>query len=291
MDVHGWVNGRAANERAETFGAGRERERGSTDFSSFVIPREGEVSERSIHSFTHSFIHPPTLWRGWVGGWCYPTAGTSARAMMGVVTPTRAMTGVRMREGAHRRRSRTTIARVKADDGDEKGADDDADERVNFLGRTGKRTGDAESIAKRYEEREAEVLRANAGMQYEFGKPQSPKETWEPFAREARVGLAEEYRRGAEGDAVAASLHVAVEDDAFEGRTSVCLPREAYFKRVDKLVNEFVQRDLSYMSDEEKADGDAMIAAVERFSTRSKSTARRRDGERRFHRTERISTM
>ena len=34
-------------------------------------------------------------------------------------------------------------------------ADDDADERVNFLGRTGKRTGDAESIAKRYEEREA----------------------------------------------------------------------------------------------------------------------------------------
>ena len=79
--------------------------------------------------------------------------------MMGVVTPTRAMTGVRMREGAHRRRSRTTIARVKAGDGDEKGADDDADERVNFLGRTGKRTGDAESIAKEYEEREAEVLR------------------------------------------------------------------------------------------------------------------------------------
>ena len=233
----------------------------------FLVVRDSSRGRgvRTIDSFIHAFIHSSAHPLAWVGGWCYPTAGTSARAMMGVVTPTRAMTGVRMREGAHRRRSRTTIARVKADDGDEKGADDDADERVNFLGRTGKRTGDAESIAKEYEEREAEVLRENAGMQYEFGKPQSPKETWEPFAREARVGLAEEYRRGAEGDAVAASLHLAVEDDAFEGRTSVCLPREAYFKRVDKLVNEFVQRDLSYMSDEEKADGDAMIAAVERF--------------------------
>ena len=94
MDVHGWVNGRAANERAETFGAGRERERGSTDFSSFVIPREGEVSERSIHSLIHAFIHSSAHPLAWVGGWCYPTAGTSARAMMGVVTPTRAMTAV-----------------------------------------------------------------------------------------------------------------------------------------------------------------------------------------------------
>jgi hypothetical protein len=34
---------------------------------------------------------------------------------------------------------------------------------------------------------------------------------------------------------------------------------------VDKLVREFVQRDLSRMSDEEKADADAMIAAVERY--------------------------
>jgi len=227
--------------------------------SSFVSLEKRSPNERFIHSFIHSLTH------SFVGGWwCYPTAGTRARAMTTVVTRTRAIGGVRTRENARRRRSWMSIARVTAGDGDETGADDD-DERVTFLGRAGKRTGDAESIAKRYEEREAEVLRANAGMQYEFGKPQSPKETWEPFAREARVGLAEEYRRGAEGDAVAASLHVAVEDDAFEGRTSVCLPREAYFKRVDKLVNEFVQRDLSYMSDEEKADGDAMIAAVERF--------------------------
>ena len=66
MDVDGWANGRAANEREETLGAVRERERGPTDFSSFVIPRGREVSERSIHSFIHSFIHPPTL--SWVGG-------------------------------------------------------------------------------------------------------------------------------------------------------------------------------------------------------------------------------
>ena len=79
------------------------------------------------------------------------------------------------------------------------------------------------------------------------------------------MGLVEEYRRGAKGDAVTASMHLAVEDDAVQGRTSVCLPREAYTKRMDKLVNEFVQRDLSYMSAEDKADADKMIEAVERY--------------------------
>jgi len=144
---------------------------------------------------------------------------------------------------------------------------DDADETDDdgFLGRRGKRTGDAESIAKNYSEKEAEVLKRNAGMQYEFGKPQSPKETWEPFARNARVGLVSEYGKGEGGDVVAASLHVAVEDDAFKSRTAVCLPREAYVKRMDKLVNEFIQRDLSYMSAEDKANGDKMIEAIERY--------------------------
>ena len=79
------------------------------------------------------------------------------------------------------------------------------------------------------------------------------------------MGLVEEYRRGAKGDAVTASMHLAVEDDAVQGRTSVCLPREAYTKRMDKLVNEFVQRDLSYMSAEDKADADKMIEAVELY--------------------------
>ena len=90
-------------------------------------------------------------------------------------------------------------------------------------------------------------------MQYEFGKPQSPKETWEPFAREASGIERRSIDEAPRATAAAASLHLAVEDDAFEGRTSVCLPREAYFKRVDKLVNEFVQRDLSY--DERRGKG------------------------------------
>jgi hypothetical protein len=141
-------------------------------------------------------------------------------------------------------------------------ADADAEEEDKFLGRKGKRTGDEVS---KYAEKEAETLRAGAGMQYEFGKPQAPQETWEPFAREARVGLVREYAKGAGADVVAASLHICVEDDAYESRTSVCLPREAYIKRMDKLVNEFMQRDMSYMSEEDKLDGDKVIAAVERY--------------------------
>jgi hypothetical protein len=164
------------------------------------------------------------------------------------------------RDWAFRRRRGRANARTDgatSEDGEEEGR--------TFLGRTGRRTGDAESIAKNYAEKEAETLAKSAGRQYAFGKPQSPKETWEPFAREARMGLVEEYRRGAKGDAVTASMHLAVEDDAVQGRTSVCLPREAYTKRMDKLVNEFVQRDLSYMSAEDKADADKMIEAVERY--------------------------
>ena len=144
-------------------------------------------------------------------------------------------------------------------------ANDDAEEAEQedkFLGRTGKRTG--KEVSK-YAEKEAETLKAGAGMQYEFGKPQAPQETWEPFAREARVGLVREYAKGAACDVVAASLHLCVEDDAYESRTSVCLPREAYIKRMDKLVDEFIQRDLSYMSEEDKLDGDKVIAAVERY--------------------------
>ena len=67
-DACGWMgarraNGRAANEREETLGAVRERERRPADFSSFVIPR-GERGLRTIDSFIHSFIRPPS--RGWV---------------------------------------------------------------------------------------------------------------------------------------------------------------------------------------------------------------------------------
>ena len=44
-----------------------------------------------------------------------------------------------------------------------------------------------------------------------------------------------------EADPVMTSLCVAMEDDAFKSRTAVCLPVDAYVKRVDKLVTEFMQ--------------------------------------------------
>ena len=164
----------------------------------------------------------------------------------------------------------TSTGRMSAArDGDEGSISDDEDGRTSAeaerLGRTGRRSGDGERIAREYEERERETMRRSSGTQYAFGKPQSPRETWEPYARKARVGLLEERARGAACDAVRASLHVCVEDDAFKSRTSVELPREAYVKRMDKLVNEFVQRDLSYMSVEDKADARKMVDAIERY--------------------------
>ena len=167
-----------------------------------------------------------------------------------------------------RARRRERCARAsggREGEGEDAASSEPGDSGGGFLGRTGRRTGDAESIAKAYESKEAETLKNATGMQYAFGKPQSPRETWEPFAREAREGLKREHARGTACDAVAASLHVAVEDDAFKSRTSVCLPRDAYVKRMDKLVNEFVQRDLSYMSAEDKADAGKMIDAIERY--------------------------
>lgn len=152
-----------------------------------------------------------------------------------------------------RTNGRRANARVKAK------ANDNEDK---FLGRQGKRTGEE---AKEYASREEAVMKANVGRQYDFGKPSAPAETWEPFARDARVGLRTEYAKGDDADVVQASLHVCVEDDANESRTAVCLPREAYVKRMDKLVDEFIQRDMSYMSEEDKRDGDAFIRAVERY--------------------------
>ena len=84
--------------------------------SSFVSLEKRSPNERFIQSFIHSRTH--SLVGGW---WCYPTEGTRARAMTTVATRTRAIGGVRTRENARRRRSRMSIARVKAGDGDETG--------------------------------------------------------------------------------------------------------------------------------------------------------------------------
>lgn len=107
-----------------------------------------------------------------------------------------------------------------------------------------------------------------------FGKPSAAKETWEPYQRAARAGLlaatapdqssspAFESRE----DPARASLYLAMEDDAFKSRTAVPLPVDAYVKRVDKLVREFVQRDLPALAAEGKEhDTAALIAALEEY--------------------------
>ena len=61
-------------------------------------------------------------------------------------------------------------------------------------------------------------------------------------------------RDRSEADLVMTSLYVAMEDDAFKSRTAVCLPVDAYVKRVDKLVNEFMQRDFPKLPVPEGSD-------------------------------------
>jgi hypothetical protein len=81
-----------------------------------------------------------------------------------------------------------------------------------------------------------------------FGKPSASKETWQPFQRAARAGLLEACLTPSDADdLVLTSLYLAMEDDAFKSRTAVCLPIDAYVKRVDKLVTEFMQRDYAAM--------------------------------------------
>mgnify|MGYP001970609650 CR=1 FL=1 len=107
-----------------------------------------------------------------------------------------------------------------------------------------------------------------------FGKPSAAKETWEPYQRAARAGLlaatapdlssspAFESRE----DPARTSLYLAMEDDAFKSRTAVPLPVDAYVKRVDKLVREFVQRDLPALAAEGKEhDTASLIAALEEY--------------------------
>ena len=64
-------------------------------------------------------------------------------------------------------------------------------------------------------------------------------------------------------DAVLASLFIAVEDDAFKSRTSVCLPQEAYVKRLRKLMDEFEMRDIAYFNGQ--YDDRMVLKALERY--------------------------
>ena len=115
----------------------------------------------------------------------------------------------------------------------------DGDEK--FLGRKGTKRDLSEDDKTTAEARSAVKLDGA------FGKPSASKETWQPFQRQARAGLVEAYveakDNGESSDLVLNSLYIAQEDDAFKSRTAVCLPIDAYIKRVDKLVVEFMQRD------------------------------------------------
>jgi len=122
-----------------------------------------------------------------------------------------------------------------------------SDAEAKLMGRKGTNREAKEDDAKTAE------AKSSVKLDGVFGKPSAAKETWEPFQRTARRGLLDACLGGKDGaakpaseaDLVVTSLYVAMEDDAFKSRTAVALPVDAYVKRVDKLVNEFMQRDFA----------------------------------------------
>lgn len=157
----------------------------------------------------------------------------------------------------------------RAQTGDDS-AESGADRGDKLMGRRG-----TFREAKEDDEATAQVKKS-VKLDGAFGKPSASKETWEPFQRTARAGLIEACLGGADGaakpaceaDLVMTSLYVAMEDDAFKSRTAVCLPVDAYVKRVDKLVNEFMQRDFPKLPVKEGSDGpsaDDVVAALEEY--------------------------
>ena len=121
--------------------------------------------------------------------------------------------------------------------------------------------------SKEYSEEELKAQKAF--VQGDFGKVSTAKETWEPFVRASRAGLLDEIQKCENSnemlncDAVLASLFIAVEDDAFKSRTSVCLPQEAYVKRLQKLMDEFEMRDIAYFNGQ--YDDRMVLKALERY--------------------------
>lgn len=102
-----------------------------------------------------------------------------------------------------------------------------------------------------------------------FGKPSASKETWEPFQRAARAGLLASYVESKDGgessDLIINSLYIAQEDDTFKSRTAVCLPSDAYVKRVDKLIAEFMQRDYPKLEEAGTTSTADVIEALEEY--------------------------
>jgi hypothetical protein len=183
-----------------------------------------------------------------------PSTRTRVRAMSASVF---AAPGVSATRIAHTRRSTRGVDRPRggfvvrhaserrARSGDEADKARVAESEAKRMGRLG-----TNRVAGEDDEDTAAAKRS-VTVDGAFGKPSACKETWEPFQRKAREGLLDACLGGPDGDAktateadlVVTSMCVAVEDDAFKSRTAVCLPTEAYAKRVDKLVHEFMQRD------------------------------------------------
>jgi hypothetical protein len=70
---------------------------------------------------------------------------------------------------------------------------------------------------------------------------------------------------GDAADVVFTSLCISKEDDAYKSRTAVPLPIEAYVKRVDKLVVEFMQRDYVRLEEAGTTSTAEVIEALEDY--------------------------
>lgn len=161
------------------------------------------------------------------------------------------------------RRKTMTMARQNEDNND--GNNSNREEKEGQFSKAG-RSG----TNRKFTEYSEEELRAQkAFVQGDFGKVSTAKETWEPFVRASRAGLLDEMQKCENSkemldcDAVLASLFIAVEDDAFKSRTSVCLPQEAYVKRLRKLMDEFEMRDIAYFNGQ--YDDRMVLKALERY--------------------------
>ena len=186
--------------------------------------------------------------------------------------------GVQMQLAQNRRRRRRTHRRSRNPRSNAKNRttttmraqrnEEEEEEASNGKGQFSK-AGRSGTNRESKEYSEEELKAQKAFVQGDFGKVSTAKETWEPFVRASRAGLLDEIQKCENSnemlncDAVLASLFIAVEDDAFKSRTSVCLPQEAYVKRLQKLMDEFEMRDIAYFNGQ--YDDRMVLKALERY--------------------------
>lgn len=198
-----------------------------------------------------------------VNGASISSATTTARGVqMQLAHHRRRRTHRRTRNPRSNAKNRTTTT-MRAQRNDE-----EEEEATNGKGQFSK-AGRSGTNRESKEYSEEELKAQKAFVQGDFGKVSTAKETWEPFVRASRAGLLDEIQKCENSnemlncDAVLASLFIAVEDDAFKSRTSVCLPHEAYVKRLQKLMDEFEMRDIAYFNGQ--YDDRMVLKALERY--------------------------